>query len=278
MLRSSVLGRLMLVLLVSGFLCTTLCAADKDANNKREATKAKMKVLTKNAKTTKLTNKVAAGADEVDLFKAIEDGQIEVGVVQNEMKKGKLFVQNKTDKPLCVKIPEAFGTRPVLAQMGGANQQEQLLGNSGVMQQGGGNFMNVPAEKVMAVQYKSVCLEYGKPEPKNNSVYEIAPIEEVTDKEEVKMICSMLNQVDQRAAQFAVWHISSGVPMEKLASETVLHANGKRTTNFSQKEAMWGAQLVQFVQGKVAEKQNPQQMTPEQEDKMFQNYVPGGSF
>ncbi|MDO4630237.1 MAG: hypothetical protein Q4C70_13745, partial [Planctomycetia bacterium] len=127
----------------------------------------------------------------------------------------------------------------------------------GGMGGGMGGFNNVPAEKVVAVKYQSVCLEYGKPEPTPRVAYEICPIEECSAKPEVVALVSMLGQVDLRSAQFAAWHLNSGVSVEHLASETVLHANGVTTTNFSQQEVMQGLQLIRMARATVAQQNQP---------------------
>jgi len=225
------------------------------ADNAAKEAKAKVRDLAKNAQTVKLSDKALDGAAEVDLFQAIEDDQIEVGVIQGAMKGGKLFIKNKTEKPLSVRIPKAFGTRPVMGQdmgMGGGNQ---LIGGNGMGMGGGmGGFQNIPPEKVTAVKFQSVCLEYGKPEPNANVAYEICPIEECTKKPEVIFLVESLHAVDLRSAQFAAWHMNSETPVEHLASETVLHANGVRSTNFSRQEVQQGLQLIQMSRAATAEK------------------------
>ena len=58
----------------------------------------------------------AAGA--VDLFQAIDQGQIDVKVFPKDSSQLRVIVENKTDKPLTVKLPDAFAAVPVLAQFG----------------------------------------------------------------------------------------------------------------------------------------------------------------
>ena len=48
--------------------------------------------------------------------------------------------------------------------------------------------------------------------------------------------------------------MNSGTPVEHLATETVLHANGVRSTNFSRQEVQQGLQLIQMSRAAVAEK------------------------
>ncbi len=244
------------------------------ANDRAKEVKNKVKNLAKDAQVAKLADKPMEGAEEVDLFQAIADDQIEVGILQPNMKGGKILVKNKTDKPLSVRMPKAFGTRPVMGQMAGGNQN-QLMGaggmNGGGMNGGAGGFQNVPAEKVVAVKYQSVCLEYGKPEPTPRVAYEICPIEECTEKPEVIAVVSALGSVNLRSAQFAAWHLNSGVSVEHLASETVLHANGVTTTNFSQQEVLQGLQLIRMARA-TATQQNLPAMESASESSMSTGY------
>jgi len=56
--------------------------------------------------------------DTVNFFDAMKAGQIEVKLIPKDSTQGRVFIQNKTKKPLNVKLPEAFAATPVLAQMG----------------------------------------------------------------------------------------------------------------------------------------------------------------
>ena len=52
----------------------------------------------------------------VDLFAGIEAGMIEARVVPNDSTFCRVWLTNKTGKPLNVRLPEAMGAAPVLAQ------------------------------------------------------------------------------------------------------------------------------------------------------------------
>ncbi len=49
--------------------------------------------------------------------------------------------------------------------------------------------------------------------------YELKPLATVTDKPEVQMLCELVGSgdVDQDAAQAAVWHYNNGLTWEELA-------------------------------------------------------------
>ena len=54
----------------------------------------------------------------VELFEGMAAGELEVTVIAKDAKEGMLLVKSKLDKPLTVKLPEAFAAVPVLAQGG----------------------------------------------------------------------------------------------------------------------------------------------------------------
>jgi len=55
----------------------------------------------------------------VDLFDGMDRGDVEVVFIPLGAEKANLLVTNKTDKPLFVRLPDAFAGVPVLAQGGG---------------------------------------------------------------------------------------------------------------------------------------------------------------
>jgi hypothetical protein len=215
--------------------------------------------------------------ETVEMFQAMKDGQIAVKFIPKDSKQANVLIENKTDKPLNVKLPEAFAGMPVLPQFGGGNQRSNNSGNNnnnsnqsmGGGMGGGGMGMggmgmgmfNVAPEKVGKIKVDTVCLEHGKAEPRAAVPYEIKPIESFTTKSGVKELCQMLGtgQLDQRAAQAAAWHLSNDMSWQELAAKHYKYANGMTKPYFSQQEL----QAAMAVAGnalktaKENEKQNP---------------------
>jgi hypothetical protein len=192
-------------------------------------------------------------ADEsVEMFAAIEAGQLEVKFIPQNSKQARLFIDNKTSKPLNVRLPDVFAGVPVQAQvlpfpgnrgpngMNGQMQQGQLGMNQSVggatpngqrngpfgqnNNQGPGNgnginFFNVPSEKVGEMKIKCVCLEYGKDQPRAVIPYKVVPLEYVTSKPEVAAVLREFGtgQYDQNVAQAAAWHTANDMTWEQLA-------------------------------------------------------------
>jgi hypothetical protein len=90
-------SRTLACLVVVGLLATTAVSAEK-AERPASAT---------------------AKHEQVELFAAMESGDIEVTFVPRNSKSATVIVKNNTKKPLSVKMPEAFAGVPVLAQFGG---------------------------------------------------------------------------------------------------------------------------------------------------------------
>ncbi len=206
----------------------------------------------------------------VEMFEAIEEGTIAVKVIPKDSTQCRVMIENKSDKPLNVKLPAAFAGVPVLAQLGGGRRGGGggFGGNSGGRNQsmgggmmggrggmGGGGFMNVAPEKVGKLKVATVCLEHGKKDPRAAIPYEIRPLKSFTEKPGVAELLEMLasGRVNQRAAQVAAWHLNNEMSFQELAAKRIKHANGTAEPYFSPQELQAGMQLTAMAH-KLAEK------------------------
>jgi hypothetical protein len=175
----------------------------------------------------------APKGEAIDMFAGMADGQIEVQLIPKDAAKGNLRVVNRSGKPLTVKLPEAFGAAPVLAQIqpgpGRQNPFNPFPGNPGPNdskqpQRLGGMvgqpLMYVGPEKPGQVKVELLCLDHGKPNPRPAVKYEVKRVDEVTDKQGVTEVCQLLarGEITHCAAQLAAWHFSNGMTWEKLAA------------------------------------------------------------
>jgi len=205
--------------------------------------------------------------EAVEMFAAIEAGQIGVKLIPKDSTECRVLIENKTKKPLSVKLPDAFAGVPVLAQMGmggmggmggggmggmgggGMGGGGQTMGGGmggggmmggmggGGMMGGGGGMFNVPPEKVGKFKVATVCLEHGKDEPRPAMKYEIKPIGEFTDRVQVHELCRLVGSgMNQRIAQAAAWHLSNDMSWQQLAAKQLRFANGTRAPYFSGRE------------------------------------------
>jgi len=195
----------------------------------------------------------------VEMFAAIDRGDIDVKLIPKDSTNCRVMIENKTDRPLNVKLPDAFAGVPVLAQIGGmggmgGGGMQGMGGGMGGMGGGmggggmggmGGGFFNVPPEKVGDFKVPTVCLEHGKDEPRPNGKFVIKPIEQFSDKPEVHELCRLLGAgcLNQRAAQVAAWHLNSDMSFRQLAAKRLRFANGSSRPYFSPQELHGGMQL-----------------------------------
>lgn len=214
--------------------------------------------------------KVDASLEHIDVFAGIEQGILDVKMIPNDAMGGNMLIENKGDKPLNVDFPAAFIGKQVLKQFGGGGggfggggqqggfggqqggqgggQQQQGGGFGGQQgggggfggggQQGGGGgggFFSVPADRIVRVAYRSVCLEHGKPEPTSRTTYRIGKVEEFSDdpilEETLKMVAS--GQLDPQAGQAATWHITNKMSWQELAAKSIPHVGRPATPYFS---------------------------------------------
>ncbi len=229
---------------------------------------------------TERTRPSDAACETVELFSAMESGQIDVKLIPKDATLCRVLIENKTDKPLSVQLPSAFAGVPVLAQFGGdmggmgggamggggrggrgggmGGQSQGFGGGMGGMgggmggmgggmggMGGGMGMMNIPPEKVGKLKVVTVCLEHGKKDPRPEVDYVIKPIDQFTDKTKVHELCRMLGSgiVSQRAAQVAAWHLNNDMSWQELAAKYVKRGP-MFFPYFSQQEIRSGMQAV----------------------------------
>ncbi|MEX1095989.1 MAG: hypothetical protein WED34_08060 [Planctomycetales bacterium] len=202
-------------------------------------------------------------AEQVDLFEAAEKGAIDVKVIPKDSTGGNVLIENKTDQPLSVKLPDAFVGVQVLKQgliggggiglgpggigggygaTGGAQPLGGLLGGLGGGIGGlggglgglgglggiGGGLFSIPPEQVARIPFRSVCLAHGKPDPTSRMTYRMVPVESFSDDATLPQLIRLLAdpKVDQHALQAATWHITDGMSWQQLATKQVEQLGG----------------------------------------------------
>jgi len=224
----------------------------------------------------KRSNKPEKGYTQVDMFQAMKSGEIKVALVQKDATKAVVHFENKTNKPLSIKLPSTFAGVPTLKQggiagggaiggqggggFGGGNQGGNQgtgggFGNGGGGAGGGGVF-NIAAGRKGRTKVFTVCLEHGKKDPNPRKKYKIIPLETFTKKPEVIETCRLLGngQLSQKVAQATAWHFTDGLSWEQLAAKIKLRLrNGYTERYFSLGQVRMAQQVATHVT-KVANK------------------------
>lgn len=196
----------------------------------------------------------------VELFDALKAGEIAVKLIPKDSTEGRIFIRNKTGKPLNVKLPEAFAATPVLAQMMGGGGGGQGMGGGG----GGMGMMNVPADKELNVRVPCVCLEHGKPEPRPKMTYDVKPVKSFTEKPGISELLAQLGsgKIGQRAAQAAAWHLNNGMSWEELAQKKIDYVDGTSEPYFSDLEMQQGMAVARQALSDAENSSEGRQLSP----------------
>lgn len=222
-------------------------------------------------------------AEQVELFKAIEAGQITVRLIPKSAAGGNVLIENKTDQPISVKIPDVVAGVSIHSQLG-----NQGLGNPGLGNGGGGNqgapqqlgggigqgqgnangpagapgqgngqgFFSIPADKVVSLPFNSVCLEHGKPEPTSNSKYTLVPISRVSRDPALHQLLTVVaaGKTDPKSVQAAAWHLANKMSFQTLAEKVTTHLGAlTQTPDFTPEQIHEAEKLVAEAKQKAAD-------------------------
>jgi len=240
------------------------------------------------AKKKKVTSHLTLdpSAKSVELFDAIESGEIQAVVIPKDSKHGNVLFENKTDEPLTVQLPEAFVAVHTLKQFGGGGFGGGGQGGFGGGGQGGGGggqsagggfggggqgggggqfgggggggLFSVPSEKIVRVPYQSVCLEHGKKEPNSKMRYRLIPVETYTENPVLRELITIvgtrrLNSEAIGSAQAATWHVTNKMSWQELAAKSKSKLNGF-IPYFSQRQLLVAQSVVSTAFGRAQEK------------------------
>ncbi len=198
-------------------------------------------------------------AESVELFQGMQDGKIDAKIVFKNRKAATVSIENKTDKPLNVILPEVVGAVPVLAQIGGGGNgnndgglQSMMdnLGQGGGGGGGGGGAFMLPPEKVIRRDVVSVCLDHGKKDPTPKTEYQLKPIEQVTDRPAVIELGSLMGKkgvADHETIQMATWMLNNDLTTDDLAKETWKSATGRISPAHTPAQLQAAANLAQYA-------------------------------
>ncbi len=154
------------------------------------------------------------GSDAVEMFAAMDRGDLAVRLMPERDQRARVELENRTGRPLTVRVPQAFGGRFILAAVGAGVGPPQRLGGAA----GGTGLFSIPLEKVGCFHARTACLDESLPEPNPGMVYEVCRLEELTAQPAVRKLCEMLgdSHTDPQTAQAAVWHLHCGLPWPRL--------------------------------------------------------------
>ena len=206
-------------------------------------------------------------ASEILVFDAAASGKADVRVIPRDAHQVTLLVRNTTSGVLRIRIPGVLAAVPVLPEPGSISsrnpqQQTQALGigysdpaqvrkiidgKKPVPAVHHGDVFSVPPGKVVRKTFKSVCLQYGIPEPGPRDKYKLAPIGEVVSNDVVSQLLGYLTPANQRVVQLAAWHLNNKMSWDQLALVRISPGNGRSNQPFQRRELQSAYQMVQWL-------------------------------
>lgn len=136
---------------------------------------------------------VSAKENGIDLFQAIDQGDVTVQFIALNSKQANVLIKNESDAPLQLRMPKAIAAAPVLGQFGQNQNQNpacgganQTIGGGLGMGHGQGlgkgqglgmGMMRIAPGKVRELKARTVCLEHGKPDPQPRVAFRMITLE-----------------------------------------------------------------------------------------------------
>jgi len=198
----------------------------------------------------KAASRAADSANAVDVFGAVNKGQVEMKFIARSSHAARVILTNKTKQPLTVRLPEAFAGVPVLAQRqggggggghfgggggqfgGGGGQNPGVGGGAGggglgggggrgFGGGGGGGIFSIPPEQTAKLDVEVICLDHGLRDPSSSKLYQMVPIEQHVNRPAVVELLKALGrgELQHGAAQAAAWHLNNDIPWQALATK-----------------------------------------------------------
>lgn len=229
------------------------------------------------------------GFESVEMFAAMDTGDIEVVIKTKSSADANLMVTNKTDRPLAIQIPPAFAGVPVLRQglgggggfggggggrggggFGGGGGGQGIGGGGGAGGGGGGfggggggrggggggGIFNIPPGRDGKLNLRTVCLEHGKPDPRPRMEYKVVPIEQLTTDPEVHQIIQMMadGEITQNVAQASAWHKTDDLSWEVLLTKNrIERMDGYFERYFTRTELQFASRVVEVAKARAKE-------------------------
>lgn len=185
----------------------------------------------------------------IELFDALDAGKVSVKFIAVDETRANVLVENLTELPLVIQLPDAIAAVPVLAQFGqglgqgfgqGNGQNAGQNGGGGAQPVGGNlnagqgqgagqglgqppgmglGFMRIPPRKQMKFVASTVCLDHGKAEPNPRVAYRLIRLSEFTGNELMAKLCSEIgsSNLAHKTAQAVAWHLANDMSWDELA-------------------------------------------------------------
>lgn len=108
-----------------------------------------------------------------------------------------------------------------------------------------GGLATIPAGKSILLKLKTVCLNYGRPDPMSRMTYRLLPVEDYSsDPVLAELLESYSDRVDQDTMQAAAWHVANGLSWQQIWQLPDRSIPGVSATIFTPREVQAAEQFV----------------------------------
>jgi len=121
-----------------------------------------------------------------------------------------------------------------------------------------GGLATIPAGKSILLKLKTVCLNYGRPDPMSKMTYRLVSVDEYSsDPVLAELLESYSDRVDQDTMQAASWHVANGLSWAQVRQLPDRSLPGVSATIFTPRDVKSAEQLVTAVTETAKQRPNP---------------------
>ncbi len=132
-------------------------------------------------------------------------------------------------------LPPEWAAKPELAQYAG--------------------IVTIPAGKSIQLSLKSVCLNYGRPEPISKMTYRLVPVEKFSNAPVLaELLESYSARVNQDAMQAAAWHVANSMDWKQIGNLPLRSLAGTSAKLFHPKDVQAAQRLVEAAKERAAQR------------------------
>jgi len=118
-----------------------------------------------------------------------------------------------------------------------------------------GGFAAVPPGKTIQLQMRTVCLNYGRPEPHSSLPYRLVSIEKyTTDPVLVELLETYSPRIDQQVMQATAWHVANNLNWDQIAQLPDRRLVGTSAKLFTVRQVQTAKSFLQEVEKEAAKR------------------------
>lgn len=121
-------------------------------------------------------------------------------------------------------------------------------------------FFSIPAEKVVMLSEKGLCLNHGRRNPRPQLTYKLVPLDTVNDNPVLAEVIRShtSGSIATPVAQAAAWHVANNLTWRDLESKMIDHLGRPDTPYFNRSQVDAARNLIEQAEERVAARKSSQ--------------------